>query len=494
MTDIGILEIALSEYDLRTQFLESLKYYKNFNGLGEQTKLESFRIWASKRGIVLRHMHPEMKFRLHQKVHEFKRTGSFMEEEALYERTIEVYPFEADFLHVYGWVLLSRNESKKAESLFLRALNIKPNDAYFTVSAAITLERNLKFSAASNLYLKAIDLNSRDLKVLRYFVSSFINRVCNVDAVDTAFRTILEIDPYDHEAHLEYIKVLCSLEKNKEAIEVCKHALELHRLNVDLLNEYCLLLEKTGHLETAEQFYRRAINMDSSSAKLLFNYSLFLCRKKNDLEMAFSVCKRLFDVDIDRAEGSAFYEAIICEEKGNIQEANMFYRTVLGTKSVKMLVLYCMRVIWHAGNSHRDRAEAMLNILNSLVPERSVALSKVVAGIQQLIKTRVKLDKANALFTIAARIEPEFNDIFLPFGKLFQKNDNHIEAIGIGDDPKRYSHNLQFLQSSGKSNDRQFTLSLLKAVNSVHKKEVSESHNMYNFLLGMMCSRQEFMV
>ena len=129
MNAIGRLDNAIVSRvgGLREVFLESLKHWSIFNGLGAGTDSDAFVDWLLLRGITVRILHPALEERVNQIW--IEQSDDRVARAALYKRIVTIHPC---YRHVpalcdYSVLLCHRGDDAAAEAMYQRVLAIDPD-------------------------------------------------------------------------------------------------------------------------------------------------------------------------------------------------------------------------------------------------------------------------------------------------------------------------------------------------------------------------------
>ncbi len=233
-----------------------------------------------------------------------RESGAFKRAIDAYRRTLELTP-EEPFVHAYlGWVLYKQGEyvsntaSKRkywTESLgeFQRAIQLKPEVAWFHGELHGPLRRLSRLDDAAQQLLEAIRLDERDVSSRLSLASClsqngrFTEAVQQLEAARAAFPSVLEIQVELARAYAQvddYEKAVATGETLNSGDSIPKGAPELllvlrsaHETatklaadprNAELLAALGNIQTRIGNLGAAAELYRKAASIDPSKANL----------------------------------------------------------------------------------------------------------------------------------------------------------------------------------------------------------------------------------
>ena len=118
--------------------------------------------------------------------------------------------------------------------------------------------------------------------------------------------------------------------KSPLALEFDSFLLTLDGLNSDELGDYAVFLHNTRKdPDTAEAFYKRAIEADPTCARHLGNYAIFLTNIRENHDAAEALYKRAIDADPNYANNLGNYANFLKGIRGDFDIAEVFYKRAI---------------------------------------------------------------------------------------------------------------------------------------------------------------------
>ena len=107
------------------------------------------------------------------------------------------------------------------------------------------------------------------------------------------------------------------------------NAMKLAPQSPDVNAGFAYYLERSGDIERADQYYRKAINVSGNSGAQLNNYGAFLCRNKHYDEANRYFLKAVDDVKYINASGAYENAGLCAEAGGNDDQAIQYFKKAL---------------------------------------------------------------------------------------------------------------------------------------------------------------------
>jgi tetratricopeptide (TPR) repeat protein len=210
----------------------------------------------------------------------------------LAETIAKLHPVNAKVYTVYGDLLLMKNEKAQARNMYVAATRI--DKSVFEV-----WERVIRLDGELN----------------------------QLDSLLVHSEQALELFP--NQATLYYFNGIGQLNKKnyKKATEVLEEGQTLAISNIDLLNEFNILLgdayNGAGNNSMSDQSYEEVLKSDPNNAHVLNNYSYYLSLRKENLPKAREMAKRLVDKNPDEPTYLDTYAWVLYVSK-QYTEANKY--------------------------------------------------------------------------------------------------------------------------------------------------------------------------
>jgi tetratricopeptide (TPR) repeat protein len=179
----------------------------------------------------------------------FHRSGDLAGAELVYREILEKSPDHADALHLLGMVCHQSARADEAERLIRRAISVVPNQAVFHSNLGLVLAAMGKREEASDAYRRAAQLDPESAEALNNLGVASCQAGDAVEGMD-AFKRALLIRPDYADAQKNLLTIMSLLWGEAKA----NHTLG------DFFQE-------AGRYESAIDFYRKAIAIDSASAE-----------------------------------------------------------------------------------------------------------------------------------------------------------------------------------------------------------------------------------
>lgn len=211
----------------------------------------------------------------------------------------------------------SENTDKAKEYLF-KLINKYPDSYMGHKTLAEIYEKEEKFSVAVDEYIRATEINNKDIKI-NYNIARLLNKDERPDEAITVLQDILKSKPEYYDATNLLGEILYAQERYKEAINVYMNALRYNPGNYDLYYNLGMVYTMVNDFQRAKEFYQKAAEINS----LLYNAKLSLGQIAliaGDLEEAEKYFKESMKGE-DVEAGSYYYLAQIAILKGDTEKA-----------------------------------------------------------------------------------------------------------------------------------------------------------------------------
>ncbi|HSG26880.1 MAG TPA: tetratricopeptide repeat protein [Candidatus Krumholzibacterium sp.] len=218
--------------------------------------------------------------------------GEHQRARSVLERTLELSPSYSRAKYYYGLLLYDTGEKARAVELLTEGVrgSDKPANADLSVALVHLREENLEESMS---VLKEILAAGSDSADVLYFIGEVYLRMGNTDNAEEFFRRSLKINDRFLRAREKLAMILIRREEYQEAEELLAsngdRFADLYKIMGDI--QFF-----KGHLEDAEGYYRKSLDVNAEYGEAMISLALTL-RKKGDSAGADGLLKRLLEID-----------------------------------------------------------------------------------------------------------------------------------------------------------------------------------------------------
>ncbi len=182
------------------------------------------------------------------------------------EKLIKKYPANGRYYQMLGELYLRKDNEAKALDAFNKALEINPKLAYINLSLYEYYHNKQQENKAAEFFQKAFaDPNlSIDAKVQlylnRYFTLEGIKQNLQQEALETG-KTLVKTHPNEAKAHTVFADLLYRLDKNQEAYEEYKKAIQLDNSKAIIWNQLLTIESTLEYWDTLYTDAEKAIEL-----------------------------------------------------------------------------------------------------------------------------------------------------------------------------------------------------------------------------------------
>ena len=215
-------------------------------------------------------------------------------------------------------IAMNSGNTEKAKEYLFNLINKYPESYIGHKTLADLYEKEGKYSIAVDEYIRANELNNKDIR-LNYKIGLLLNKDERPEEAITVLQDLLKKKPEYYEATNLLGEILYSNERYKEAINVYMNALRYHPGNYDLYYNLGMVYTMVNDFQRAKEFYQKAAEINS----LLYNAKLSLGQIAliaGDLEEAEEYFKESVKGE-DVEAGSYYYLAQVAILKGDKEKA-----------------------------------------------------------------------------------------------------------------------------------------------------------------------------
>ena len=213
--------------------------------------------------------------------------------------------------------LHSENIEKAKEYLF-KLINKYPDSYTGHKTLAEVYEKEEKYSVAVDEYIRATEINNKDIKI-NYNVARLLNKDERADEAIIVLQDILKNKPEYYDATNLLGEIFYTQERYKEAINVYMNALRYNPGNYDLYYNLGMTYTMVNDFQRAKEFYQKAAEINSLlySAKLSLGQIDLIAGDLDEAEKYFKESTKGEDVEA----GSYYYLSQIAILKGDKEKA-----------------------------------------------------------------------------------------------------------------------------------------------------------------------------
>lgn len=215
-------------------------------------------------------------------------------------------------------IALSSERTEQAKSYLYKIINKYPASYLAHKILAEVYEHENKLDIAIDEYIRASEINNKDIK-LNYNIAKLLNKTERNDEAIETLQGILKKKPEYYDATNLLGEILYNTERYKEAINVYMNALRYNPENYDLYYNLGMAFTMVNDFQRAAEFYKKAAEINS----LLYNAKLSMGQIAliaGDLEEAEKYFKESTKGENIEA-GSYYYLAQIAILKGDKEKA-----------------------------------------------------------------------------------------------------------------------------------------------------------------------------
>ena len=218
-------------------------------------------------------------------------------------------------------IALNAGNTDKAKDYLFKLINKYPESYMGHKTLAEVYEKEEKYSVAADEYIRASELNNKDLK-LNYNIARLLNKDERPEEAIEVLQDILKKKPEYYEATNLLGEILYSNERYKEAINVYMNALRYNPGNYDLYYNLGMVYTMVNDFQRAKEFYEKAAEINSLlyNAKLSLGQIALIAGDLDEAENFFKESLKGEDVEA----GSYYYLSQVAILKGDKEKATNY--------------------------------------------------------------------------------------------------------------------------------------------------------------------------
>ena len=235
------------------------------------------------------------------------------------------YKKEIDFPEILNLLLakiaLSSGNTEQAKDYLFKLINKYPNSYIGHKTLAEVYEKEEKYSIAVDEYIRASEINNKDIK-LNYNMARLLNKDERPEEAITVLQDILKKKPEYYEATNLLGEILYTNERYKEAINVYMNALRYNPGNYDLYYNLGMVYTMVNDFQRAKEFYQKAAEINSLlyNAKLSIGQIALIAGDLDEAEKYFKESIKGEDVEA----GSYYYLSQVAILRGEKEKATNY--------------------------------------------------------------------------------------------------------------------------------------------------------------------------
>lgn len=235
------------------------------------------------------------------------------------------YKTKMDFPEMLNIILakiaLHFGNTEKAKDYLFKLINKYPESYIGHKTLAEVYEKEEKYSVAVDEYIRATEINNKDIK-LNYNIARLLSKTERSEEAITVLQDILKKNPEYYDATNLLGEVLCANERYKEAINVYMNALRYNPGNYDLYYNLGIVFTMTNDFQRAKEFYEKAAQINSLlyNAKLSIGQIALIAGDLDEAEQYFKESLKGEDVEA----GSYYYLSQVAMLKGDKEKATNY--------------------------------------------------------------------------------------------------------------------------------------------------------------------------
>jgi len=187
-----------------------------------------------------------------------------------------------------------------------------------------------------------------------------------------------------------------------------------------------LINEKFGNrVDQAEQFYRKAIELNGANAPALVALANLLRRENRNVEEVETLVKHALEADSDDPDAHLAYARMLHESKGQFAEAEKLLRSAITVSPNDPILHSELAVVLSYNADHYTEAEDEFKKAIELNP--NIAYPRFVFA-RFLSEKRQRFDQAEEEYVAAIKFEPSLFNARIEYGNLLVRRKKYDDA------------------------------------------------------------------
>ena len=215
-------------------------------------------------------------------------------------------------------IALKSGNTEQAKKYLFKLINKYPESYVGHKILAEVYEKEEKYSIAIDEYIRASNINNKDMK-LNYNIAMLLNKDKRPEEAITILQDMLKKNPEYYDATNLLGEILYTQERYKEAINVYMNALRYNPGNYDLYYNLGMVYTMVNDFQRAKEFYQKAAEINSLlyNAKLSIGQIALIAGDLDEAEKFFKESIKGEDVEA----GSYYYLSQVAMLKGDKEKA-----------------------------------------------------------------------------------------------------------------------------------------------------------------------------
>ena len=218
-------------------------------------------------------------------------------------------------------IALNSGNTDQAKEYLFKLINKYPESYIGHKTLAEVYEKEEKYSVAVDEYIRASEINNKDIK-LNYNIAKLLNKDERPEEAIETLQDILKKKPEYYDATNLLGEILYTQERYKEAINVYMNALRYNPGNYDLYYNLGMVYTMVNDFQRAKEFYQKAAEINSLlyNAKLSIGQIALIAGDLDEAEKYFKESIKGEDVEA----GSYYYLSQVAMLKGDKEKATNY--------------------------------------------------------------------------------------------------------------------------------------------------------------------------
>ncbi len=254
-----------------------------------------------------------------------QRASQLAEAEEIFRQILDIYPDQADALHLLGALYLQANRPDLAEARVRQAIKIR-NQPEFNLTLGLILQSTQRQEAAVEVY-QALIAEKADFVEAHVHLGVVLSTLSRFEESAKAFQEAIKISPTHLQAQGNLGIVFCHLMRYEEAIWLLRAALSRAPRNADFHASLAAALYGSGQIESAMIECKEAVKFNPQHVQAQ-NLLAMVLRETGRLKEALEPAQRAAIMMPQSVELQINYAECL-RHLGKLDEAAAHYRTTL---------------------------------------------------------------------------------------------------------------------------------------------------------------------
>ncbi|MBX2855960.1 MAG: tetratricopeptide repeat protein [Rhodobacteraceae bacterium] len=304
---------------------------------------------------------------------------------------------------------------ESASELLVKAETLDPSSAVVAFAQAALAERIGDLDSAERAFLRAIDLDPREMRPQLGYAAYLRHRRGDLEAADAQHRNAISALPNAAEPLSVYAMYL--EEVRGDAVEAERHhraAIELEPYNPIVLAAFAEHLGRRSQMtQEADDLFRDALRLSPRSAAILRAYGRFLDRAKGDADGAETYLRRAVEMDPHGVEALDDLAQFLHTVRADAEEAEVYFREALRLAPDRAETLNRFAVFLRDSRNNLDEAERCYQRALERNPKDAATLSRTAQFLLSQGRNGEGLKLLNEAFDAAWSMDPSVRPAWL---------------------------------------------------------------------------------